>query len=76
MKIDIREAKARLSSLAELVEKRDIAAITRAGKPCIDLVPHGPVRERHEPSRLKGRIRIAPDFDATPETTFEDFERG
>ncbi|NGP53667.1 type II toxin-antitoxin system prevent-host-death family antitoxin [Thioalkalivibrio sp. XN8] len=75
MKVNMHEAKSQLSRLAELVEQGQTIVIARAGKPCMDLVPHRPGRGPREPGRLKGRITIAPDFDATPAAVLEDFEQ-
>ena len=42
--VSIREAKNRLTELARLVEKGETIAVTRNGKPILDLVPHRPPR--------------------------------
>jgi prevent-host-death family protein len=61
--INIHEAKTRFSRLVERVSGGEEIIIARAGKPVARLVP----LERRPPRRLgrmKGRIWIAPDFDA------------
>jgi prevent-host-death family protein len=76
MKVNMHEAKTQLSKLAERVEKGETVVIARAGKPCMDLVPHRPRREPRSPGALKGRITLAPDFDTTPEPVIQAFEQG
>lgn len=70
---NISEAKAQLSALVERVLAGEEIVIGRAGKPVAKLVPF---REPHEPRRpgaLKGKIRIAEDFDELPEDIGEAF---
>ena len=60
--IDVTRAKTLLSSLLKRVAEGEQIVITKNGKPMAQLVPiKTPPRQ---PGRLKGRIRIAPDFDA------------
>jgi prevent-host-death family protein len=70
--IGVREAKARLSELLERVEGGEVLTLTRHGKPVARLVP---IAERR-PGLLKGRIGMAPDFDATPSWLVDAFEGG
>ena len=60
--VNVHEAKTQLSRLLESVEAGEDIVIARAGKPVARLVrvPEG----ARVPGRLKGRIRIADDFDA------------
>lgn len=64
---NISEAKAQLSALIERVLAGEEVIIGKAGKPVARLVkferPSGPRR----PGALKGRIRIAEDFDELPD---------
>lgn len=64
---NISEAKAQLSALVERVLAGEEIIIGKAGKPVARLVrferPPGP---RH-PGALKGRIRIAEDFEDLPD---------
>ena len=65
--VNIHEAKTHLSRLIEAVERGEEIIIARSGKPVARLCPP---RKRHAPRRpgsLKGKIRMAPDFDRTPE---------
>jgi prevent-host-death family protein len=70
--IGLREAKAHLSELIERVEGGEVLTLTRHGKPVARIVP---IAERR-PGLLKGRIGMAPDFDATPEWLVDAFEGG
>lgn len=68
------EAKSKLSELGELAWKGERVIIAKAGKPYLDLLPHKEIRKRRVPGRLKGQIRIAPDFDTTSDELIADFE--
>lgn len=63
--VNIYEAKTRLSELVERAASGEEIIIARAGTPVARLVPIR-VKER-KPGALKGRIRIAADFDDLPE---------
>jgi prevent-host-death family protein len=75
--INIHEAKTHLSQLIEDVARGDEIVIAKAGKPVARLVG---IEVRRAPPRrglLKGRVRIADDFDAPlPPDVLEAFERG
>ena len=72
MQVNMHAAKSQLSRLGELAWQGERVVIAKAGKPYLDLVPHrGPERKL---GALKGKIRIAPDFDETPTEVIEDFE--
>lgn len=60
--VNVYYAKTHLSKLLERVERGEEVTISRNGKPVARLVALKPARR--EPGRLKGRIRIAADFDA------------
>ncbi len=71
--VNIHEAKTHLSKLLEAVERGEEIIIARSGKPVARLCPP---RKRHTPRRpgsLKGKIRIAKDFDQTPEEVVEAY---
>ena len=68
------EAKSKLSELGELVWKGEQVIIAKAGKPYLDLLPHKETRKPRVPGRLKGQIKIAPNFDATSNEVIADFE--
>jgi prevent-host-death family protein len=60
--VGVHQAKTHLSRLLEAVEAGDAVVITRGGRPVARLVPLTAAVRR--PGRLKGRIRMARDFDA------------
>ena len=62
----VTEAKAQLSALIERVLRGEEVIISRAGKPVAVLSPYKPSHQPRRPGRLKGKIRIAPDFDELP----------
>jgi len=64
MPISVHEAKTHLSRLLTRVDAGEDVIIARYGRPVARLVP---IRRPAGPRRLgslKGRIRIAPDFDS------------
>lgn len=72
--VNIHEAKTHLSRLVEQVEAGEEIVIARAGRPVARLVPY---RARSEPRRAgawKGRVRLAPDFDAADAALLDAFE--
>jgi prevent-host-death family protein len=73
--VNIHEAKTHLSKLlARLKEDKEII-IAKAGKPIARLVPITGQPERRHPGSAKGKVAIAPDFDAPlPESILEKFE--
>ena len=62
---NIHEAKTPLSQLLEKVEAGEEVVIARNGKPVARLVPYQARHKQRKPGSLKGRIRIAGDFDET-----------
>lgn len=73
--INIYDAKTRLSELVERVAAGEEIVIAKSGKPVARLVPIR-VRER-KPGWGRGKIRIAPDFDAPmTEEELRDWEGG
>lgn len=73
MQVNMHEAKSKLSALAEKAWEGETIVIAKAGKPYLDLIPHKEGRQR-TPGRFKGQIRIADDFDKTPEDIIDAFE--
>lgn len=71
--INLYDAKTRLSELVDRAAAGEEVIIAKAGKPVARLVPlHA--RER-VPGRGRGKVRIAPDFDAPlPDHVVRDFE--
>jgi len=60
--INVHEAKTHLSRLLERVARGEEIVIARSGRPVARLVPY--TSAPRQPGRLKGKIRIAADFDA------------
>jgi prevent-host-death family protein len=73
--VNIYEAKTQLSRLVEQVEAGEEIVIARAGRPVARLVPYRTRRAPRTPGLWKGRVRLAPDFDATDEDLIGSFER-
>jgi prevent-host-death family protein len=72
--VNIHEAKTHLSRLVEQVEAGEEIVIARAGRPVARLVG---VRARtgpRKPGLWRGRVRLAPDFDAPNEDLIASFE--
>ena len=61
-RVNMHEAKTTLSRLVDRVAEGEEIVIARDGEPVALLSPLKPAVRR--PGRLKGRIRIAADFDA------------
>ena len=69
--VNIYEAKTRLSQLVDRAAKGDDVIIARAGRPVARLVAFKPPGAVRRPGRMRGRIRVAADFDAPlPEGLF------
>jgi prevent-host-death family protein len=62
--INIHEAKTHFSSLLKKVRAGKEMVIAKAGKPVAKLVPIKSVKVVRKPGLLKGKIKIASDFDA------------
>lgn len=62
--VNIHEAKTHLSRLLDEVRQGEEVTIAKAGKPIARLVPVTTSRPLRTPGFLRGRIRIADDFDA------------
>lgn len=62
--VNIHDAKTHLSRLLERVEAGEEFVIARAGRPVARLVPLAPAVRKKRLGLLKGRIRMARDFDA------------
>ncbi len=65
----ITEAKAQLSALVDRVAKGETIIIGRAGRAIARLVPYVDVPSARTPGALRGKIRIARDFDELPVDT-------
>lgn len=70
---NISEAKAQLSSLIEKVMAGEEVIIGKAGKPVARLIKYENNRKARRPGALKGKIKIADDFDVLPDDLAEAF---
>ena len=70
---NISEAKAQLSALIERVLTGEEIIIGKAGKPVARLVKYERPTGPRQPGALRGRIRIAEDFDELPEDLRDAF---
>lgn len=74
--INIHEAKTFFSKLIERVRQGEEIIIAKAGRPVARLVPMRPDLPQRTPGSAKGRLTVAPDFDAPlPQELQEEFER-
>jgi prevent-host-death family protein len=62
--VNIHDAKTQFSRLVEAASAGEEIIIAKAGKPAAKLVPISADRPTRKPGRLKGKLRIAADFDA------------
>ena len=74
MQVNMHQAKAQLSRLAELAWQSEEIVITKAGKPYLYLISHREGGTQRTLGLLKGRLWVAPDFDETPLEVIESFE--
>jgi prevent-host-death family protein len=71
--VNIEDAKAQLSALIEKVRAGQEVIIGKAGKPVAKLVPYERSEKPRRPGALRGKIRIAEDFDDLPKDIAEAF---
>jgi prevent-host-death family protein len=71
--INISEAKAQLSSLIEKVLAGEEVLIGKAGTPVAKLARYERSDKKRIPGALKGKIKIADDFDTLPKDIAEAF---
>ena len=62
--VNIQEAKTHLSKLLEEASKGREVVIAKSGKPMAKLTGIVPAKPIRKPGFLKGKIKIADDFDA------------
>ena len=70
---NISEAKAQLSALIERVMAGEEVIIGKAGKPVARLIKYENNRKARRPGALRGKIKIADDFDVLPDDLAEAF---
>ncbi len=71
--VNIHEAKTHLSRLLEEAEAGEEIIIARHGRPVARLMPVRTTRAPRQPGGWEGRVRMAEDFDRTPEDITEAF---
>ena len=74
MKVNMHEAKCQLSKLGKLALEGEEIVIAKAGKPYLHLLPYTERKAKRRPGALKGKIRMAADFDRTPREVIDGFE--
>lgn len=74
MIVNTHEAKTHLSKLIERAAAGEEIIIGKAGRPMAKLVAYKEERSPRRPGALKGKVRLAPDFDATPDEVVDAFE--
>lgn len=62
--VNLYEAKTHLSSLVDRAAEGEEIVIAKAGRPVARLVPLPKARARRNSGFLKGKVRMAADFDA------------
>lgn len=62
-KVNIYEAKTRLSQLVDRAAAGEEIIIARGGRPAARLVPLEQASARRKPGRLRGRVRWTKNFD-------------
>ena len=62
--VNVREAKTQLSKLLDAVAEGEEVIISKAGKPAAKLVPVESPLPPRKPGSMKGKIRMADDFDS------------
>jgi prevent-host-death family protein len=67
MIVNVHEAKTHLSRLLERVAAGEEVIIGKAGRPVARLVPYVEAPRPRVPGRWRDRVRVAADFDATPD---------
>lgn len=73
--VNIHEAKTHLSKLLEEVSRGKEVVIAKAGKPMAKLSSITPAKPIRKPGFLKGKIKIADNFDAPlPDELLDAFE--
>lgn len=73
--VNVHEAKTHLSKLLQRVIAGEEIIIAKSGQPVARLVPFAPKLEQRMPGSAKGKIWIAPDFNAPlPDELLKTFE--
>lgn len=72
--VNTHEAKTHFSKLVERAASGEEIVIAKAGKPMAKLVPLRSEGRRRIPGAWRGRVRMADDFDTTPDVVLDAFE--
>ena len=72
--INTHEAKTHFSSLLSVVNRGREVIIGKHGTPVAKLVPFRKHTKKRPSGQLKGRIRIAKDFDSLPKSFLKHFK--
>lgn len=74
MKItNIHTAKTSLSQLIASALEGEEVIISKAGKPVVRLIPYHSSQEPRIPGDWEGQVKMADDFNTTPEEVIEGF---
>lgn len=71
--IDIHEAETQFSRLIQQVSDGEEIVIIAAGKPAARLVAYAEPTGSRQPGCWRGLVRMADDFDETPEEIIDSF---
>ena len=75
--VNIYDAKTRLSQLVDKAAAGEDVVVSRNGKPLVRITRLDEPKPRIRFGVLKGKIKVAPDFDAPlSEKVLSDFEKG
>ncbi len=73
--VNVHEAKTHFSKLLTRVQAGEEIIIAKAGRPVAKLIPIQAKSKPRKPGTAKGKLWIAPDFDAPlPEDVLKSFE--
>lgn len=73
--VNIHQAKTNFSKLVDAVMHGEEVIIAKAGKPAAKLVPIVDVKPVRKPGSLKGKIKVAANFDESlPSDILDGFE--
>ena len=73
MIMSIADAKAHFSAIVDQASGGKVFIVCRAGRPLVTVSQYVTPKPRRRPDTLKGKIRIADDFNAMPEGFEEAF---
>ena len=75
--VNTHEAKTNPSRLIDEIQEGEEVVIARGNKPMARLIPYNTKSPVRRPGYLKGKIRVADDFDAPlPDEVLDAFEAG